>query len=194
MLDGIVLAAGFVRERTTLSAPNSGETVTQPSLPLPFLPTRTVSLVVYDFDGVMTDNRVLVDETGREAVMVNRSDGLAVSMMRALGIPQVILSTETNPVVAARAGKLRLPVVQGLADKVPALEGYAAEHGYDLAATVYIGNDMNDLEAMRRVGMPIAPADAHPLIRALAVFVTRARGGEGVVREFYESFLCDAGA
>jgi YrbI family 3-deoxy-D-manno-octulosonate 8-phosphate phosphatase len=157
-------------------------------------PGRDVSLVCYDFDGVMTDNRVLVDQDGREAVWVNRSDGMAVAAMRRIGVPQVIMSTETNPVVAARGAKLRIPVLQGLDDKAAALADYAGRNGFDLATTVFIGNDVNDLEAMRLVGLPVAPADAHPTIRELAVFVTLARGGEGVVREFFETFLCGSGA
>ncbi len=165
-----------------------------PSPPYGWTPRRRVDLICYDFDGVMTDNRVLVDETGREAVMVNRADGMAVAALRKLDIPQIILSTETNPVVAARARKLQIPVLQGLEEKGAVLTSYLAENGHDPAHTVFIGNDLNDLTAMRQVGLPIAPADAHPTIRSLAVFVTAARGGEGVIRDFLENYLCAAGA
>lgn len=151
-------------------------------------------LICYDFDGVMTDNRALIDGDGGEWVWVNRSDGLAVAAMRKLGLNQIILSTETHKVVSARAAKLGIPVLQGLDDKADALARFAAERGLDLARSVFIGNDVNDLDAMRLVGYPVAPADAHPTVRALAVFVTTARGGEGVVREFFESFLCGQGA
>ena len=147
------------------------------------------SLLCYDFDGVMTDNRVLVDEEGKEAVWVNRSDGLAISALRKAGIPQVILSTERNPVVAARAKKLDIPVVQGLSDKAATLKSYAQEGGFDLAHIVFIGNDVNDLEAMTLVGCPVAPSDAHPSIIALARHVTKAAGGQGVIREFCETFF-----
>lgn len=143
-------------------------------------------LICYDFDGVMTDNRVLVTEDGVEAVLVNRGDGLAVATFKKLGLAQAILSTETNPVVAARARKLGIPVLQGLGDKVAALSRFAAEGGYDLARTVFIGNDVNDLGAMGLVGWPVAPADAHASVLKIARIVTQARGGFGVIREFLD--------
>lgn len=145
-----------------------------------------LDLICYDFDGVMTDNRVLVTEDGTEAVMVNRGDGLAIAAFKKLGLPQAILSTETNPVVAARARKLGIPVLQGLGDKVAALTRFAAEGGYDLGRTVFIGNDVNDLGAMALVGWPVAPADAHASVRAIARIITQARGGFGVIREFLD--------
>lgn len=159
-----------------------------------WVPHRQVDAVCYDFDGVMTDNRVLVDETGREAVFVNRADGMAVSALRKMGVPQIIMSTETNPVVAARAAKLQIPVLQGLEEKSVVLARYLDDNGFDPARTVFIGNDLNDLSAMRLVGIPVAPADAHSTIRSLACFVTTARGGEGVIRDFVENFLCAVGA
>jgi YrbI family 3-deoxy-D-manno-octulosonate 8-phosphate phosphatase len=148
-----------------------------------------LDLVCYDFDGVMTDNRVLVSQDGAEAVWVNRSDGLAVAAIRATGLPQIILSTETNPVVAARAAKLRIPVLQGLDDKAQALTSYATENNFDLARTVFIGNDVNDLAAMALVAYPMAPAEAHPRVQSIAFHVTQAAGGNGAIREFYETFL-----
>ena len=144
---------------------------------------RDLDLIVYDFDGVMTDNRVLVDQDGREAVFCNRADGLGVGLIRDLGIDQLILSTEANPVVAARAAKLKLPVLQNCADKAQALARLLAERGLDPARVLFLGNDVNDLAALRLVGWPAAPADAAPEVLALARYVTRAKGGEGVVRE-----------
>lgn len=155
---------------------------------------KNLSLVCYDFDGVMTDNRVLVTEDGREAVLVNRGDGLAVSALKKSGVRQVILSTESNPVVAARGRKLGIPVIQGLSDKAAALREYAQKEGVDLARAVYIGNDVNDLAAMRLVGFAIAPADAHDSVKATAAFVTSACGGEGVIREFLDLIQGTEGA
>lgn len=134
----------------------------------------------------MTDNRVLVSEDGREAVFVNRGDGLAVSALKKLGVRQIILSTETNPVVAARGRKLGIPVIQGQADKAAALRDYADKEAIDLSRAVYIGNDVNDLAAIHLVGFTVAPADARESVKAVATFVTHARGGEGVIREFFE--------
>ena len=144
---------------------------------------KDIDLIVYDFDGVMTDNRVIVFQDGIEAVIVNRADGLGVDRFRDLGIPQLILSTETNPVVKARAAKLCLEVIASCKDKKIALKNYCAQNGYDLTRVLYVGNDLNDLEVMRIVGFPVAPADAHPEIKKIAKLTTVAKGGEGVVKE-----------
>jgi 3-deoxy-D-manno-octulosonate 8-phosphate phosphatase (KDO 8-P phosphatase) len=142
-----------------------------------------VRLVVYDFDGVMTDNRVFVGQDGRETVAANRSDGLGVGMIARLGIDQCILSTETNPVVTARAVKLGLDAETGVDDKPSALRRLALRRAVDLADVLYVGNDINDAGAMALAGFRVAPADAHPDILAQAGYVTRAKGGHGVVRE-----------
>jgi 3-deoxy-D-manno-octulosonate 8-phosphate phosphatase (KDO 8-P phosphatase) len=146
-------------------------------------PFCIVELIVTDFDGVMTDNRVYVFDDGREAVACNRADGLGCELLRAAGIEILILSTETNPVVAARARKIGVAVEQGVRDKGAALSALIAARGLDPARVMYVGNDVNDLAAMKLIGWPAAPADAHESVRALARIVTRARGGEGVVRE-----------
>ena len=150
---------------------------------------RGIALIVYDFDGVMTDNRVVIFQDGAEAVVVNRADGLGVANFCDLGIPQLILSTETNPVVKARATKLRLEAITSCKDKENALKNYCAQNGYDLNKVVYVGNDLNDLEVMKIVGFPVAPADAHPKIKRLAKLITKAKGGEGVVKELSDYLM-----
>ena len=150
---------------------------------------KNINLIVYDFDGVMTGNRVIIFQDGTEAVIVNRSDGLGVERFRSLGIPQLILSTETNPVVKARAAKLHLDVIASCKDKKHALENYCTQKGYDLNRVMYVGNDLNDLEVMRIVGFPIAPADAHPKIKKVAKLTTEAKGGEGVVKELSDYLI-----
>jgi len=145
-----------------------------------------IDLIVYDFDGVMTDNRVLVLQDGTEAVFANRADGLGVNLIRKMGIAQLILSTETNPVVQARASKLGIEAINGCADKRDALTEYCIRQNMDISRVVYIGNDTNDLEVMATVGYPVAPADAHKSVKAIACHVTSAGGGEGVVKEFAE--------
>lgn len=147
------------------------------------LRAKDIDLIVYDFDGVMTDSRVIVFQDGTEAVIVNRADGLGVEHFRTLGIPQLILSTETNPIVIARAAKLGLEVIAACKDKKIALKKHCEQKGYDLNKTMYVGNDVNDLEVMQIVGFPVAPVDAHPKIKAVAQLITNAKGGEGVVRE-----------
>ena len=131
----------------------------------------------------MTDNHVIVLQDGTEAVFVNRSDGLGVELIRNLGIDQLILSSESNPVVKARAKKLGLEVIDSCKSKKSVLKNYCKQNNYDLKKVIFVGNDINDLEAMNMVGFPIAPADAYPDIIKTARFVTKAGGGQGVVRE-----------
>ena len=144
---------------------------------------KDVQLIVYDFDGVMTNNKVILREDGLESVIVNRSDGLGVNLFRNLGIPQLILSTEANPVVQARARKLKLEVIDSSANKKKDLCDYCNKNGYDVKKTIYVGNDLNDLEVMKVVGMPVAPSDANIKIKKIALIITKSQGGEGVIHE-----------
>lgn len=148
-----------------------------------------VDAVVTDFDGVHTDDTVRVDEHGVESVVVSRSDGMGVSLLRAAGIPVLILSTEANPVVAARAGKLRVDVVQASADKATALRAWADAHGIALSRIAYLGNDVNDLPCLELVGWPVAVPDAHPLILSAARVVLDRRGGAGALRDLADRVL-----
>ena len=146
-----------------------------------------VAFVVFDFDGVMTDNRVLVAEDGRESVFCSRADGLGVQRLSRAGVGCLVLSTETNPVVSARAAKLGVECVQGLGDaKGEALRGILRDRALDPGAVAYVGNDVNDIDCLRQVGVPICVADAWPAVRRAARFVTARRGGDGAVRE-----VCD---
>jgi YrbI family 3-deoxy-D-manno-octulosonate 8-phosphate phosphatase len=147
---------------------------------------QPIGLLVFDFDGVLTDNRVYVFEDGREAVACNRGDGMGLSMLRTAGVPIAVLSTEQNSVVDARCRKLQLECKHGLSDKRAALTALAREKNVDLQHVVYVGNDVNDVGCMDAAGFAIAVADAHPRARERADLVLSARGGEGAVRE-----LCD---
>lgn len=142
----------------------------------------------YDFDGVMTDNRVWIDQEGRESVSVNRSDGLAVSMFKKEGIRQVIVSTETNCVVARRAEKLKIPVIHGVSDKAQAIEEYCRENDIALKHVMFIGNDINDISGMEKVGFKGAPCDAEQEILEIADWVSAVQGGRGVVRDLYREW------
>lgn len=153
------------------------------------LTPATIDLIVYDFDGVMTDNRVLTLQDGTEAVFANRADGLAINMIKEMGIPQIILSTEENAVVAARARKIGIPAIHGVGDKLKALHAYCAEQQIDLKKVLYVGNDINDLEAMKSVGLAVAPADAHPDIKRIVKINLSKPGGAGVIRELYDLLI-----
>ncbi|MEV5506488.1 acylneuraminate cytidylyltransferase [Streptomyces orinoci] len=148
------------------------------------LPTRDqVDAVVLDFDGTQTDDRVLIDAEGRELVAVHRGDGLGVAALRRAGLAVLILSTETNAVVAARARKLKVPVVHGTDRKDLALKQWCEERGIDAQRVLYLGNDVNDLPCLDLVGWPVAVADAREPVRRAARLVTQAPGGSGAVRE-----------
>ncbi|WP_308169539.1 N-acetylneuraminate synthase family protein [Acrocarpospora catenulata] len=145
-----------------------------------------VDAVITDFDGVHTDDRAYVDSEGREMVAVSRSDGMGVALLKRSGVKLLVLSTEQNPVVSARARKLGVPVLQGLSTKQTALRDWLTIEGLDPARVAYVGNDLNDLGCMSLVGWPIAVPDAHPRVRAAARVVLTQAGGAGAVRE-----LCD---
>jgi N-acylneuraminate cytidylyltransferase len=150
-----------------------------------------VRLLVFDFDGVLTDNRVIVDEDGVEAVVCDRSDGWGIARLTELGLPIVILSTEQNGVVPARARKLGVESVHGCDDKALAIRDLAVRHRVGLDEIAFVGNDVNDLAAMRLVGFPIAVKDARPEVHAAAVASTTRDGGRGAAREVCD-WLLDA--
>lgn len=153
--------------------------------PRPF--PEKVSLIVMDFDGVLTDNRVWVDETGREAVAAFRSDSLGLALLRGRsGIEPLVISMETNPVVTARCRKMNVPVLQGINHKAEALKKLLAERGISPAEVVYLGNDVNDLECFPFAGYAVAPSDAEPEVQMAADMVLTRSGGHGAVRE-----MCD---
>ena len=147
---------------------------------------RSIRLVVFDFDGVFTDNTVWTDDAGNEWVRSWRGDGLGLEKLRQAGIPAWVLSTETHAVVSRRCEKLGIPCRQGLTDKQAALEALASEVGVSLDEVAYVGNDVNDAGCLRVVGIPIVVQDAHPDVLPLARYRTRAAGGFGAVREVCE--------
>lgn len=148
------------------------------------LPTRDdIDAVVLDFDGTQTDDTVHVDSDGHETVIVHRGDGLGIAALRDAGLPVLILSTETNPVVAARARKLRVPVLHGIDRKDLALKQWCEEQNLDPQRVLYVGNDVNDLGCFELVGWPTAVANAHDIVKGLARSVTATPGGHGAIRE-----------
>jgi N-acylneuraminate cytidylyltransferase len=148
-----------------------------------------VTAIAFDFDGVFTDDRVLVSQTGEESVFCSRSDGMGIGLLRDAGIHMIIISKEPNPVVAARAKKLSLEVVQGCDDKLPVLREWMTRISSTPDTTAYMGNDINDVECMNFVGIAIAPCDAHPLVLDIADVVTKNPGGRGAIREIADNLL-----
>ncbi|MEO5877620.1 MAG: acylneuraminate cytidylyltransferase [Streptosporangiaceae bacterium] len=148
-----------------------------------------VDALVTDFDGVHTDDRAHVAQDGTESVTVSRADGMGVALLRKAGVPVLILSTEVNRVVRARADKLGVPVLHGVADKAAVLEKWLHDAGWDPARVAYVGNDVNDLGCLALVGWPIATPGAHPSVLAAARLVLTRPGGDGAVREVCELIL-----
>ena len=142
--------------------------------------------LVTDFDGVITDNRVWTDETGREAVVASRSDSMHIRELREHGIEVVILSSEPNPVVKARAAKMGdVEAVHGIdiRRKGSAFKELLARKHVDAANVAYIGNDLNDLPCFELAGWSVAVADAYPEVLRRADFVLTRPGGHGALRE-----------
>lgn len=145
-----------------------------------------VKLAVFDFDGVFTDNSVWVDQHGQESVRCWRSDGIGLQGLKDLSIPAYVISTESNPVVTVRTDKLKIPCKQNVHDKEKAIKDLCSEMNIPLKNTMFVGNDINDLPALKQVGIPVAVADAYPDILPFVKYVTEKPGGYGAVRE-----LCD---
>jgi len=142
-------------------------------------------LIVYDFDGVMTDNKVYVDASGIESVRCDRRDGFAINRFRGMGFEQIILTEESNQVVACRAKKLGIDCYVGIRDKDRFLVKYCATHSIDLKKVVYVGDGLNDLKIMKRIGNAFCPNDACVEVFAVAQSLS-VNGGDGVVLNLWE--------
>lgn len=151
-----------------------------------FKPPSQLDLIVFDFDGVFTDNKVYVMEDGTESVVCDRRDGLGIKMLNNLEIPMFILSTESNNVVNARSKKLGLIAHTSCENKGQFLREYFDKNKIDPANVIYIGNDLNDLESMQLVGFSACPSDSHCEIKDVSSFVLKANGGDGAIRELAE--------
>jgi len=148
-----------------------------------------IDAFVFDFDGVLTDNFVYLDQNGVESVSCSRADGLAFDVLRKLKKPTFILSTEKNTVVAMRAKKLKIPAIQGVSDKVKAIKELVDENHFNIKNILYVGNDLNDYAVMQLCGYSACPADSHPKIKHISDMCLSTNGGNGVVRELLEEVL-----
>lgn len=165
-------------------------TVEWPELP-------NVRAIVFDFDGVFTNNKVYVSQDGHESVQCDRGDGLGIDFLRKAVSRKLltddifILSKETNQVVLARAAKLKLRCIHGVDDKLEFLESHIKQKHNEsgLDNIIYLGNDLNDLPVIRRAGFSVVPSDAHEIIRRQASVILPENGGNGFVRDFVEILL-----
>jgi 3-deoxy-D-manno-octulosonate 8-phosphate phosphatase (KDO 8-P phosphatase) len=147
---------------------------------------KRIKLVVFDFDGVFTDNCVYVSQDGTESVSCWRSDGLGLEKLKRFGFPLWVISTETNPVVGVRCKKIKINFMQGCDNKLFALDELIERYSCMREDVVFVGNDINDIDCLKVVGFPIVVADAHPEVFEFSKYTTKNAGGRGAVRE-----VCD---
>ncbi|MFC1822584.1 KdsC family phosphatase [Thermodesulfobacteriota bacterium] len=153
------------------------------------LSLKQIDAIIFDFDGVLTDNRVYIDQNGREMVCCHRGDGLAFDVLRKKTIKLFILSTENNPVVSCRGKKLKVPVFQGVNNKLKSIKILLGKENINLEKVMFVGNDLNDYNVMKVCGIAVCPSDSHPRILDVASIVLETKGGHGVVREIVERVL-----
>jgi len=150
---------------------------------------KDIEVFIFDFDGVLTNNLVHLNQEGEEFVSCNRSDGLAFDVIRKLNMPAYIISTEKNLVVTARAKKLNIPLLQGVKKKDDCIIDLSKKQSFNLEKILYVGNDLNDYHAMQLCGYSACPNDSHKRIKSLANVILNTKGGCGVVRELLEEVL-----
>jgi len=179
----------FDWERYEWLVRNGGLEMVDPASKRRKMPEK-ISLVVMDFDGVITDNRVWVDEQGLERVASSRGDSMGMHLVRkALPIEFMVISTETNPVVSARCKKIGVEVYQGIWQKADVLRDALQQKNIPPEEVVFIGNDVNDLGCFQAAGYAVAPADAEEEVKRSADLVLHRNGGNGAVREFCDLIL-----
>ena len=149
-----------------------------------------IRLFATDVDGVLTDAGMYYGESGDEWKKFNTRDGMGIKLLQRAGIITAIVTQERTKLVARRAEKLTIPELhQGVMDKLTVIREMAARHGLSLKHVAYIGDDVNDLEALKAVGFSASPADGLPDIVAAVDYVCQKKGGEGAVREIIEMIL-----
>ena len=148
-----------------------------------------IDLFLFDFDGVLTNNCVYISEEGTESVRCDRSDGIGFEALRKLKKLVYIISTETNPVVSVRAKKIKVKTIQGVRDKKEAMDILIDNEKIDKKKVIFIGNDINDFQAMKNCSYSACPSDSHPKIKNIATFILNKNGGEGVVIDLLENVM-----
>ena len=149
---------------------------------------KNIRLIVFDFDGVFTDNRVFVFEDGTEAISCYRGDGIGLKKLKDMNIQTKIISSEVNPVILKRAKKLDIDAIHGISDKKSTLIKTINELNIDKDRVAFVGNDINDLSCLKFVSLPIAVNDSHPDVLPYCLYRTSNNGGYGAVREICDLF------
>jgi YrbI family 3-deoxy-D-manno-octulosonate 8-phosphate phosphatase len=147
---------------------------------------KKIKFIAFDFDGVFTDNKVFVDETGHEMVRCSRLDGIGIARLNKIGVKSIIISSEKNHVVQARANKLKIECFNNIQDKRSIFLDYCKSLNIDPLHSAFVGNDINDIEVLKVAGISIGVKDCMPEIEEYLDFKLSRKGGDGAVRE-----ICD---
>mgnify|MGYP001612073919 FL=1 len=147
---------------------------------------KKIKLIGFDFDGVFTDAKVLLNQDGVETVICSRRDGLGINELKRLGIKLVVVSKERNPVVSKRCEKLKIECAQGIDDKLSIFKQTLKKQGLNPQQAAFMGDDFNDLDCMIYGGVAFTVADAHPDCKKIAHYITKRKGGDHAVKE-----VCD---
>lgn len=150
-----------------------------------------IKAIIMDFDGVHTDDRVIVSENGIEAVICSRSDGMGIELLRKQGMQLLILSKETNTVVMQRANKLNIDVIHGVENKYQVLSTWLSSNNLEWSEIAYVGNDINDIECLEKSGIGFVPQDANIKAKLASDFIISKNGGDGAIRQMAEIFLAE---
>lgn len=155
---------------------------------------RAIRIVATDVDGVLTDAGMYYAESGEELKKFSTRDGMGLKLLQKAGLVTAIVTQENTKLVARRGEKLTIPEVhQGVYDKLSALQAMAGRYGVTLGEVAYVGDDVNDLEALRAVGFSATPADGHASVKKVVGYICRAKGGEGALREVADLILAARG-
>jgi len=146
-------------------------------------------VIIFDFDGVFTNNLAIIDSKGNEYVQINRADGIGINVLKKNNLILYILSSEKNKVVKERAKKLKIKCFNGVIDKTSILKKISQNLNLSLKKFIYVGNDLNDYKSMKLAGLKICPYDSHPEIKKISNVILKSKGGEGVAREIVEKIF-----
>tara|TARA_X000000950_G_scaffold36010_1_gene38489 strand:- start:1659 stop:2156 length:498 start_codon:yes stop_codon:yes gene_type:complete len=144
---------------------------------------KKIDCIFFDFDGVLTNNKVFIDQNGMESVICSRSDGLYIKILKKIIKHVFIISTEKNKVVSMRGNKIKIPVKQNILSKENEIKKIAKQRNISLKKSIFIGNDINDLDAMLICGVSMCPSDSNPQIKKISNYKLKTKGGDGIVYE-----------
>ena len=150
---------------------------------------KSIDAFFFDFDGVLTDNKVYIDQNGNESVRCSRADGLAFKALKKINKPTFIISSEANHVVKKRAKKLGVRAITGTFKKLDKIEKIAKENKFKLNKIFFVGNDINDYSIIRSCQYSACPSDSHKIIKKLSKYNMASRGGDGIIREILEDLF-----